>query len=189
MSSMKKESEIRWNVLLSGGIDSALVVALLRSEKKDVEATWVDYGQPAAKAELNASKKVAEHYSIPWTRASISKISAVGGEVLGRNDLLVALARLRDPSRAVAIGIHAGSPYADCSIGWVNAWNSLLDIQTQGTAVLFAPLMSMEKAEILDLAQELDVPTTSTYSCEVSNTPCLKCLSCLDRKSLDAGAK
>lgn len=180
---------IKWSVLLSGGIDSALVLALLRNQKKDVTATWVDHGQAAAKAEAKASRRIAEHYSVPWAKVSASKIDITGGEIPGRNDLLVALGRRQNPGRSVAIGVHSGTPYADCSAGWVSAWNALLDAQTQGTTVLSAPLISMEKAEVISLARSIGVPLALTYSCEVANTPCLECLSCMDRKLLDARAE
>jgi tRNA(Ile)-lysidine synthase TilS/MesJ len=54
-SAMSLTPASRCNVLLSGGIDSALVAFLLCRDGWSVQAMWVDYGQPAAGAERAAT--------------------------------------------------------------------------------------------------------------------------------------
>jgi 7-cyano-7-deazaguanine synthase len=110
------------------------------------------------------------------------------GEVLGRNDLLVATAHACAPGWSIAIGVHAGVPYADCSCGWLSAWQSMLDVQHQGVVALLAPLARLQKPDVLTLAHELQVPMTLTHSCERGPSPCGQCLSCRDRHDDHAGA-
>lgn len=101
----------RCNVLLSGGIDSALVASLLCRDGWSVQAMWVDYGQPAARAERAASRAIASHYGLEWHEAAVRSVPVPPqGEVPGRNDMLVATARASAPGLTVAIGVHAGTP-------------------------------------------------------------------------------
>lgn len=119
----------------------------------------------------------------------VGGLSSAGvGEVPGRNDLLVAAAAVVAPGCAVAIGIHAGSGYADCTPTWASAWQDLLDVQHAGRVRLIAPLIDLTKQEVYAIAYERGVPLELTYSCEASAAPCGSCSSCADRRLLDAPA-
>ena len=174
-------------MLLSGGIDSAVVLALLVARGHDANAVWIDYDQPAAAAERDASRAVASSYGAPWTELTVVGLTPpVAGEFPGRNDVLVALAAASAPGRSLAIGIHAGTGYADCSPYWVEEWQGLLTSQYHGTVRLFAPLADLTKAQVYALAHQIDVPIALTHSCEASAVPCGGCSSCADRRMLDA---
>lgn len=175
----------RCAVLLSGGTDSAAAAAALLRDGWDVSAVWVDYGQPAAAAERQASSALASHFSVPWSALALPALRPAGsdGEITGRNDALVAAARGAAPGASLAIGVHAGTPYSDCSPDWAAAWQSLLDVQHGGAVRLLAPLLELSKAEVVALADGLGVPLPATYSCERAATPCLACRSCLDREA------
>jgi 7-cyano-7-deazaguanine synthase in queuosine biosynthesis len=51
-------------VLVSGGIDSAAMLAFYRRQRFDVLALFVDFGQPAAKRESRAARAVCKHYGV-----------------------------------------------------------------------------------------------------------------------------
>jgi 7-cyano-7-deazaguanine synthase len=179
----------RCNVLLSGGIDSALVASLLCREGWSVQALWVDYEQPAAEAERAASRAIAAYYGLEWHEAAVRGVPVPSqGEVPGRNDLLIATAHACVPGLAIAIGVHAGTPYADCTTQWLDAWHTLLDVQHSGTVTLLAPLAAMHKPQVLALAHTCAVPLDLTHSCETGPVPCGRCLSCQDRQVAVAGA-
>ncbi|MGH3191582.1 MAG: 7-cyano-7-deazaguanine synthase [Streptosporangiaceae bacterium] len=176
-------------VLLSGGIDSALVASLLVRDGWLARALWVDYGQPPAAAERTASKALAAHYGLQWREAAVGGMTVPPeGEIPGRNDLLVATAQASVPRISVAIGVHAGTSYPDCSQEWLRAWQSLLDVQHGGVVALLAPLARLRKPEVLALAQEHQVPMALTHSCERGSSPCGQCLSCRDRRDAHVGA-
>jgi 7-cyano-7-deazaguanine synthase len=101
--------------------------------------------------------------------------------------MLVATARACAPGLTVAIGVHAGMPYADCSAQWLDAWRTLLDVQHSGTVALLAPLVALHKPQVLALARGA-VPFGLTHSCETGLIPCGRCLSCQDRQAAVAGA-
>jgi 7-cyano-7-deazaguanine synthase len=176
-------------VLLSGGVDSALVLALLAADGRDASAVWIDYGQPAAAAEREASKAIASRYGAAWTElVVVGLVPPSAGEFPGRNDMLVALAAAAAPGRSLAIGVHAGTGYADCSPSWIEEWRGLHAVQYHGTVRLLAPLADLTKVQVYALAHQLSVPTYLTHSCEASAVPCGYCSSCADRRMLDAGA-
>jgi 7-cyano-7-deazaguanine synthase len=68
-------------VLLSGGMDSATVAAVLRSEGHEVHALLVDYGQ-RHKAELAAARAVAAALGLASTRTVAVDLRALGGSAL-----------------------------------------------------------------------------------------------------------
>jgi len=58
-------------ILLSGGLDSAVNLALAREETKIEMALTFDYGQICAKKEIEASSMIARHYEIPFQTLEI----------------------------------------------------------------------------------------------------------------------
>lgn len=174
-------------VLLSGGVDSAVVLALLTAGRHEASAAWIDYGQPAAAAEREASKAIAAIYGAVWTELSVIGLAPpASGEFPGRNDMLVSLAAAATPGRLIAIGVHAGTNYVDCSPSWLAEWQGLLTVQHHGAVRLLAPLADLTKSQVYILASHLDVPIALTHSCEASALACDSCSSCADRRMLDA---
>ncbi len=176
-------------LLLSGGVDSALVASLLLDVGTPPTALFVDYGQPAALAEAAASAALAKHFGLRRTRVTLDGLQIPAqGEIIGRNDVLVAVARAAAPGRDVALGIHAGTGYLDCSPEHRDAWQGLLDVQHAGAVRVLAPLLHLSKGEVLALAADSAVPLELTHSCEAGNITCGRCRSCHDRAGLRARA-
>lgn len=176
-------------VLLSGGVDSALVASLLTESGRTVSALFVDYGQPASRAERAASTAVAAHLGLVWREVGVvGLVVPASGEIAGRNDLLLATAAAAAPGCDVALGVHAGTGYADCSPAHRDAWQALLDRQHGGTVRLLAPLIDLGKPEVLALALDSGVPYGLTHSCEAGDVACGRCRSCRDREVLVGGA-
>lgn len=168
-------------VLLSGGIDSATVLALVQPSDKRVECFFVDYGQHAVNDEREASQTLANYFGVPWSDVVVRGPTTPGsGEVRARNDLLLSLVSFYSGAERIATGVHSGTPYADCSDTYLSAWQDLLDAQHWGSRRLLAPLRYLTKAEVIALARHLNVPIWSTYSCEEASGPCDRCSSCRD---------
>lgn len=172
-------------VLLSGGVDSAVVLAMLAADDVGAEALWVDYSQAAREAEERASQAIARHYGVRWTTRTFSWEAKLGaGEISGRNDLLLASAAIGMSAGLISLGIHAGTGFADCSPEWAATWRQAFDQQSGGSLGLASPLLHMSKAQVYDLAVSLAVPLHLTHSCEAGAVPCGCCRSCLDREAL-----
>ncbi len=94
--------ERRAVVLLSGGLDSAVVAALLRRDGWALHALTVDYGQ-RHRAELDAARAVAERVGVAEHLVLPLDLTAVGGSAL--TDPAVAVPRAADPLAPVGSGI------------------------------------------------------------------------------------
>ncbi len=169
-------------VLLSGGIDSAVTLGLLRAQGWSAEAVFIDFGQPAAEHERQASKQIASALKTPWEQLEVHPLDVRPFiEMPGRNDMLIGLAAAARPRSHIATGVHGGTGYVDCSPAHVAAWQSLFDLQYGGARRLLAPLLEFTKVNVLRLATELEVPLEHTWSCEAAQGPCGTCPSCRDR--------
>src|ERR1700730_961508 len=178
-------------VLLSGGVDSACLLALCSErEQHDAHALFVDYGQAAAQPERRAATAVAGIFDAELRHASLDIGPIVEGEIPGRNAMLVHLAlAMAGPAPAtIMLGIHAGTPYVDCSPAFVQAMQRSLDVHRAGTLRLVAPFLAWSKSEVYAYARAMSVPLELAYSCEAGQLPpCGACPSCRDRELLDAG--
>lgn len=120
--------------------------------------------------------------------------------VPGRNTVFIAvglsLAEAIDAER-IYLGINAVdySGYPDCRPEYLSAFQTLADLATKAGleghgAVLNAPLVSMTKTDIVNMALELGVPIELTWSCyQGGEEPCGVCDSCRirDKALIDAG--
>src|SRR5690348_12602154 len=120
-------------VLASGGVDSTTCLSYYLAESYTVHALWIDYGQPAALAEEQAIEQIAQHYQLPLQKVRVRGITwpKLGNELIeyrGRNLTLVSLAlnaAAIEPG-LIALGIHRGTSFSDCSTTFSEQLNSLL---------------------------------------------------------------
>jgi 7-cyano-7-deazaguanine synthase len=178
-------------VLMSGGIDSAACAHLLAWQGNAinaVNAVFINYGQAAAAAEERAVRKITT-----WMGANLSCYSVVGsepftaGELVGRNAFLVftALFLTRARPGILAMGIHAGTPYWDCSEGFAHEMKRLVAEHTDGNVAFVAPFLTWSKSEVYEYFLTTGIDVAVTYSCEAGTVPvCGRCASCRDRKAL-----
>lgn len=86
----------------------------------------------------------------------------------------------------IYLGAHAddaaGRAYADCSEEFTNAMNQAINIGTYEKVCLVAPLVNMNKAEVVKTGLKINVPYELTWSCyEGGDKPCGECGTCIDR--------
>ena len=182
-------------VLLSGGLDSATVLAIAREQGFACHALSLDYGQ-RHRAELAAARCVAhalgaaEHQVIPIA------LDAFGGSALtdrriavpeqatsgipvtyvpARNTVFLALALGWAEvigARDLFIGVNAldYSGYPDCRPEYVEAFERLANLATRAGVEgerfhVRAPLIAMTKAQIIREGAKLGVDYALTVSC------------------------
>lgn len=111
-----------------------------------------------------------------------------------RNGLLLssvaALAMSIYPDDDVVIyyGAHAddaaGRAYADCSEEFVSAMAEAISIGTYEKVHVFAPLVELNKAQVVANGLAMNVPYHLTWSCyEGGDKQCGTCGTCIDRKN------
>ena len=181
-------------VLLSGGLDSATLLAIAGQQGFRCHALSFDYGQTHG-AELAAARRVAAAAGAAHRVLEIP-VGELGGSALtdpaipvpdrveegipatyvpARNTVFLAIAlawaEVLD-ARAVFIGVNAldYSGYPDCRPEFVAAFQKLANLATkqavEGAPVeICAPLIGMTKAEIIVRGIELGVDHSLTVSC------------------------
>ena len=176
-------------VLLSGGIDSAVVLAMTM-ERGPCEAVLFDYGQPHL-IELEFAERIAAHYGVPTRRITLPTMPLVNDVVFaGRNLVLAAHAvsiAAADKFDAVALGCNQSDwdQFSDCRPAFWSAFNSASG--AYGVHVMM-PLLRMTKAEVVLEAKARGIPIAETWTCYAprDRAPCGECLACQTR--IGAGA-
>ncbi len=182
-------------VLLSGGLDSATVLAMARAQGYDCHALSVDYGQ-RHHSELDASRRVAEALGARQHRVVHIDLTVFGGSALtdssiagpekestgipltyvpARNTIMLSLALAWAEvlhADDIFIGVNAVdySGYPDCRPAYIEAFERMANLATQAAVeghplTLHAPLMHMSKAEIIQQGVKLGLDYGMTVSC------------------------
>jgi len=182
-------------ILLSGGLDSATVLALAREQGFEVHALSVHYGQRHS-AELAAAARIAVALGAHEHRVMGVDLAGIGGSALtdpaldvptapttgipityvpARNTLMLALAlgwaEILE-AEAIFIGVNAVdySGYPDCRPEFIAAFAEVARLGTRagilGAALrIEAPLVNLSKADIIREGRRLGVDYALTVSC------------------------
>ena len=182
-------------VLLSGGLDSATVLAIAKEQGFACYALSFDYGQRHA-TEVNAASRVAattgvvEHKVLPLSLDAIGgsaltdqniDVPEEGGEgipvtyVPARNTVFLSLALGWAEvlgAHDIFVGVNAVdySGYPDCRPAFIDAFERLANLATRDGVEgrpfhVHAPLIEMTKAQIVQKGSELGVDYAQTVSC------------------------
>ncbi|MFQ5764904.1 MAG: 7-cyano-7-deazaguanine synthase [Rhodospirillales bacterium] len=176
-------------LLFSGGLDSLACLDLLRARGHEVRCLFVNFGQQSLEQERKAVSQLSEKLNFHASEAKIDFGKRFGaGEITGRNTALIAcgIMAANEGTSFVAIGIHAGSPYYDCSPLFAKRMTCIVTECSGGRLEFSAPLLKWRKRSIIDHIKERELPFELTYSCESGEyPPCGSCLSCKDRELLE----
>jgi 7-cyano-7-deazaguanine synthase len=187
--------QVRAVVLLSGGLDSATVLAIARSQAFECYALSVDYGQRHV-AELNAAVSVARTLGAKEHRIMRVDLANIGGSALtdksiavpdapsagipityvpARNTIMLSLALAWAEvlqASDVFVGVNAVdySGYPDCRPEFIAAFETLAKLATRAGVEgqpfhIHAPLIQWSKAEIIRQGTHLGVDYSLTVSC------------------------
>ena len=195
-------------VLLSGGLDSATVLAIARQQGYVCHALSFDYGQ-RHRAELDAARAVARHLGAIEHRTMTIDFAGIGGSALtdtgiavpeaptkgipvtyvpARNTVFLALAlgwAEVAGAEAICIGVNAldYSGYPDCRPEYIAAFQAMADLATkagvEGRVVrIETPIIECTKAEIIRRGMRLGVDYSLTVSCYQADEAGRACGAC-----------
>lgn len=201
-------SDKRAIVLLSGGLDSATVLAIARSKDYECYALSVDYGQ-RHRAELDAARRVAAAIGASEHRVMRVDLAGIGGSALtdstlaiaesvqpgipmtyvpARNTLFLSLAlgwAEVIEARDIFVGVNAVdySGYPDCRPAFIEAFERLARVATKAGVEgakfdIHAPLIDMSKADIILAGLALGVDYSATVSCYQADAEGRACAKC-----------
>jgi 7-cyano-7-deazaguanine synthase len=182
-------------VLLSGGMDSAVCLAIARAQGFECHALSFQYGQRHA-SELEAAREVARALGATEHRLIDIELRAFGGSALtddidvpadrspaeigrdvpvtyvpARNTIFLAYALAHAEvtgAHDIYIGVNAldYSGYPDCRPSFIAAFQAAARLGTRLTDLTIrAPLLRMTKTEIIAKGQSLGVDFGMTRTC------------------------
>ncbi len=195
-------------VLLSGGLDSATVLAIARSEGYDCHCLSFDYHQRHV-AELSAARRVAEALGAAEHKVFQLDLSLFGGSALtddsiavpqapsegipvtyvpARNTIMLSVAmawaEVLD-ARDIFIGVNAldYSGYPDCRPEYIAAFQHMANLATKAAVegapvTIHAPLIDLSKARIIQCGTALGVDYGFTVSCYQADAEGRACGKC-----------
>ncbi|WP_443192050.1 7-cyano-7-deazaguanine synthase QueC [Pseudomonas indica] len=182
-------------ILLSGGLDSATVVALARAQGYACYSMSFDYGQ-RHRAELKAAERVARQLGVSEHKVVGLNLNGIGGSALtdesiavpesptegipvtyvpARNTVFLALALGWAEvlgARDIFIGVNAVdySGYPDCRPEFIEAFERMANLATKAGVEgqgfrIQAPLQNLSKADIIQAGVRHGVDYALTVSC------------------------
>ena len=193
-------------VLLSGGLDSATVLAIT-SQAFECHAISFNYAQRSL-SEINAARQLAKRYAINHQIIKIDEGVMVGSAltdmtiavpekmsdgipvtyVPARNTLFLshalAIAEVLS-SQDIFIGVNAVdySGYPDCRPEYISAFENMANLATKAGVEgrrlrLHTPLIDKSKAEIIAMGTKAGVDYSLTVSCYQANEQGEACGNC-----------
>jgi len=182
-------------VLLSGGMDSATVLAIAQSQHYGCYALSFDYGQ-RHKAELNAAKNLAEKMGVIEHKVIEFDLTSIGGSALtddaidvpttaqegipvtyvpARNTVFLSLALgwaevLQASDIFIGVTAVDYSGYPDCRPEYINAYEKMANLATKAGVEgqklsIHTPLIDLGKDLIIQKGLELGVDYSHTVTC------------------------
>ncbi len=194
-------------VLVSGGMDSAVTLAIARERGFACYALSVDYGQ-RHHSELEAARRVAATLGARAHKTVHVDLRSIGGSALtadidvpdnggsgipityvpARNTIMLSIALGWAEvlgAQDIFCGVNAVdySGYPDCRPAFVEAFEKLANLATKAAIEgaplrVQAPLMDMSKADIAREGQRLGVDFAATVSCYQADTDGRACGHC-----------
>ncbi len=195
-------------VLLSGGLDSATVLAIA-NERFDCHALSFDYAQRSL-SEINAAQRLADKFSASFQLIHIDEgvmagsaltddSIAVPEDAVDEGDIPVTYVPARNTlflshalavaevmsSQDIFIGVNAVdySGYPDCRPEFIRAYEDMANLATRAGVEgkrlrIHTPLIDKSKAEIIRMGDALGVDYGLTVSCYQANAEGEACGHC-----------
>ncbi len=198
-------------VLVSGGLDSCVATAVAARDHEPA-LLHCTYGQRTAEREKEAFEAIACHYgvqvkmvadlsclgelggsSLTDESMSIERGESVQGEIPStyvpfRNTLFLSIAvswaEVLDVKKIFIGAVESDSTgYPDCRKRYFEAFDRVVELGTRSADIrIVAPLVEIQKSEIVRMGIELKAPLQLTWSCyDRTDLACGRCESCVLR--------
>lgn len=197
--------------VLSGGMDSTVMLVHALDKGKTVAALSFDYGSKHNARELPMAADLSKKWGVDHQIVNLPFMNALfsssllrsGGRIPDgdyasanmqstvvpfRNGILMAIAvgyAESTGAKEVLLGSHSGDHfiYPDCRPAFNRAFSDAAGLGTDGKVTLSFPFEQMDKRDIGDLGRRLGVDFALTWTCYKGEAVhCGTCGACLERK-------
>jgi 7-cyano-7-deazaguanine synthase len=174
---------------------------------------FFNYGQKSLASERRASKKCAKKLNARFREIKLGWLGKISNSMINKKGKINEVKNLKDTKKesdkfyvpcrntvfiasamsfAESLGggdIFLGfknegkEPFPDSTAKFVGEMNKLAKISTKSKIKIIAPLIKMDKEDIILLGKNLGIDFKDTHSCYAGNLACGKCLACKLRKS------
>ena len=198
-------------IVLSGGMDSAVLLADTLNKGKTVEALSFDYGSKHNCRELPMARELCENFKVPHQIIPLPFINELfsssllsSGEAVPdgaymasnmkstvvpfRNGIMLSIAAGYAESVEafeVLLGSHSGDHhiYPDCRPEFNKAFGHAVHVGTDGKVGIRFPFSHLDKRDIGDLGRTLGLDFSRTWTCyKGGKIHCGTCGACDERK-------
>ncbi|HHO75164.1 MAG TPA: 7-cyano-7-deazaguanine synthase QueC [Deltaproteobacteria bacterium] len=199
-------------ILLSGGMDSGVLLAWARSRFSRIVCLYFDYGSRHQEKEYAMAQRLATHFGTSLTRIDLpfmndlfsSSLLTSGPEIPDgpyaddnisstvvpfRNGIMLSIAvgyAENHDIGNVLIASHSGDHpiYPDCRASFTDAMSKAATEGTSRGIKIEAPFHAMAKEDIAETGRKMGFDFSMTWSCYKGlSLHCGRCATCLERKT------
>ena len=199
-------------ILLSGGMDSGVLLAWASQRYREIHALSFDYGSKHAAKELAMAEELAQAYqarfikvALPFMDELFSSSLLKSGEAVPegsyahanmistvvpfRNGIMLSVAigyAENHKIDTVLIAAHAGDHpvYPDCRGSFMEAMDQAAQQGTYAGVRVKAPFVELTKEAIAQMGRSLGLDFARTWSCyKGGDVHCGVCATCIERKA------
>jgi 7-cyano-7-deazaguanine synthase len=202
-------------VLVSGGLDSAILLAEMAGEREGVYPIYVRHGlhweavellhlrrflqtvrlpnlRPLVILDMPVSDLYGEHWSVTGQGVPDAQSPDAAVFLPGRNVLLLSKAMLwchLHDVPAVALAPLGSNPFPDATPGFFEAYQNVVNIAVGGSVRVLRPYAGLRKVEVMHRGR--DLPLELTFSCirPIDGLHCGVCNKCEERRRAFADAQ
>lgn len=187
--------------LVSGGIDSTVLLFRLQKDGYKIIPLHFNYGQKAEKLERQAVEQICKTLHLKPEIIDVSGLRLIPSGLTDpdispvtqpifpcRNLLFLTLAAAYATTKAIdviAVGFLGDSLFPDQTKEFVKKAEIIISDAVGNRISILVPFIELNKLEVIRLAKKYNISLDITYSCYAGTTPpCGNCLSCIDRKNI-----
>jgi 7-cyano-7-deazaguanine synthase len=196
-------------VLVSGGLDSAVLTVYLTRHYSRVYPIYIHHGlyweqseldylsaflaavnkpgiQPLVTLELPVRDIYGTHWSVTGKDVPDAQTPDEAVYLPGRNLLLLAKAGVwceRNAVHTIALATLAGNPFSDNTDEFYRAAENVLQLALGHQLTVIQPFREMSKEEVIRIGQELPLELTCSCIKPVNGNHCGSCNKCAERRN------
>lgn len=199
-------------ILLSGGLDSGVLLAWSQGRYEKIHGLYFDYGSRHTGREYEKARELASQYGaslqkieLPFIHDLFSSSLLKSGEEIPegpyasgnisstvvpfRNGIMISIAIGYAENLGISkvlIASHSGDHpiYPDCRQSFTAAMSKAAQEGTFNKVAVLAPFAEYVKKDIADLGRKMGFDFRRTYSCYKGfDIHCGKCATCIERKA------